>query len=87
MLKKKFFFIDCSRAENCCDKSQYKEAGVREKASMLLHLMLCRPCRNYSSKNGKLTELLKKSGIKNCTKEEKKSFKEKLQKAMAKQNS
>lgn len=87
MLKNKFFFIDCNKAENCCDKSQYKEAGMREKFSMLLHLMLCRPCRKYSSKNTRLTKLIEKSGIKNCTKEEKEVFRHRIQKEMSKQKS
>jgi len=85
MPKRKFFIFDCAKAENCCDKSQYDEAGIREKASMLLHLVLCRPCRKYTSKNTKLTTLIKKSSLKTCTEKEKKVWKQRLDKEMAKQ--
>lgn len=86
MQKKKFFLIDCSKAENCCDKSQYNEAGFMEKVNMLFHLMLCRACRKYTSKNTKLTHLIKKAEIKPCSEAEKKNHKQKLEEAITRQN-
>ena len=84
MPKRKFFIFDCSKAENCCDKSQYDEAGTREKLSMLMHLLLCKPCRKYTSKNTKLTHLIRKSKLKTCSEEEKKAWKNSIEKEMAK---
>lgn len=83
MPKRKFFIFDCSKAVNCCDKSQYNEAGTREKISMLMHLLLCKPCRKYTARNTKLTQLIKKSDLKTCTEEEKKAWKKKLEKEIA----
>jgi hypothetical protein len=77
-------FIDCSRAGECCDKSQYKEASVGEKIKMLFHMVYCKPCRKYSSKNSKLTELVSKSDIKTCSEKEKKMWKEKIDQEITK---
>ncbi|PKD16477.1 glycine dehydrogenase [Salegentibacter salinarum] len=87
MPKRKFFIFDCSKAENCCDKSQYNEAGTREKISMLFHLLFCGPCRKYTSRNTKLTRLIKKSKLKTCSEEEKKAWKNRIEKEIAKKES
>ena len=84
MPKTKFFIFDCSKAEGCCDKSQYNESSIREKMCMLLHLIFCKTCRNYTSKNTKLTRLIKKSNLKTCSEEEKKAWRNKIEKEMAK---
>lgn len=78
MNNKKTFLVDCSEAATCCDKSQYKEASVIEKVKMLLHLLLCKNCRRYSSRNTKLTKLIEKSNIQTCTEEEKKQWQNKI---------
>lgn len=87
MPKRKFFIFDCSKAENCCDKSQYNEAGTREKISMITHLLLCRACRKYTTKNTKLTRLIKKSKLKTCSEEEKKAWKKRIEREIAKKES
>jgi len=80
MSKKKSLFVDCSEAANCCDKAQYKEASFFEKLKIRLHFALCGPCKDYSTKNTKLTNLIKKSKIKTCTEEEKRQWKNKIDK-------
>lgn len=87
MPKTKFFIFDCTKAVNSCDKIQYNEAGKGEKASLLFHILLCKPCRKYTSKNTKLTALLKKCSIKTCTEKEKKAWKNRLTKEISKKNS
>ncbi|TVZ26961.1 hypothetical protein JM83_1968 [Gillisia sp. Hel_I_86] len=77
---KKRLLIDCSEAAYCCDKNQYKEASVTEKLKMLLHLIYCKKCRKYSSHNRHLTELIERSNIKTCTEEEKKEWREEIEK-------
>lgn len=81
--KSKFFFIDCSEAAECCNKSQYEEAKLLDKMKLMLHLVYCKTCRRFASKNSKLTKLLKKSSIKTCPEENKKQWREKIKKEFA----
>lgn len=83
MSKNKSLFVDCSEAANCCDKVQYKEASFFEKLKIRLHIALCGPCKEYSTKNTKLTSLMEKSDLKTCTEEEKKQWKEKIDKEIS----
>ena len=50
--------LSCNEANHVCDKNQYKEASLLEMIKLNLHLLYCRACRNYTSKNMKLTKLL-----------------------------
>lgn len=84
MNTKKSILIDCSEAGNYCDKKQYKEASISEKIKMLLHMAFCKPCREYSSNNTKLTKLIKKSDLKSCPEEEKKIWKETIERQISK---
>jgi hypothetical protein len=86
MQKKTPLSSKCKRSQNCCDKSQYREAGLKEKFRMLLHLSYCRRCRHYTVNNTRLTRLLKKAEIKTCTKAEKESFQQQIQDFMARKN-
>ncbi|WP_026839667.1 hypothetical protein [Gillisia sp. JM1] len=79
---KKTLLIDCSEAAYCCDKKQYNEASGPEKLKMLLHLILCKRCRKYSSNNNRLTELIEQSDIKTCTEDEKKVWQEGIKKEL-----
>ena len=36
--KAKFLFLDCSEAAECCDKAQYEEANLFEKAVLPVQL-------------------------------------------------
>ena len=75
----KFINLDCSKAENYCDKQQYNEARLFEKIKLRVHLLFCETCQKYTSKNSRLTNLVKKASIKTCTKKEKEKFKRKIQ--------
>jgi hypothetical protein len=78
---KNALLIDCSEAAFCCDKSQYEEASVTEKLKMLLHLIYCKKCKKYAEKNKKLTELINKCDLKTCTEDDKKVWKEEIEKS------
>ena len=76
MANKKNFsiYIACDEAQHTCDKSQYNEASFLEKVQLSLHLLFCKACQNYTSKNTKLTKLMKQEnkneGFKNKEKNE-----------------
>jgi len=55
--------LSCNEANHVCDKNQYKEASLLEMIKLNLHLLYCRACRNYTSKNMKLTKLLKSDTV------------------------
>lgn len=76
MGRKFSIFIPCEEANHICDKNQYKEASLREKINLNLHLIYCQICRKYSSDNYKLTKALKKSKIDYLNKEEKQAMKQ-----------
>ena len=84
---KNFFLIDCSKAINCCDKAQYKELSRIDKLKLFIHIAICRRCKEYTSRNSRLTKLIKKSDIKTCSKVDKKVWKERIREELAKQNS
>ncbi|MFD2543524.1 hypothetical protein ACFSSB_14425 [Lacinutrix gracilariae] len=75
----------CEKANHVCDKSQYKEATLLEKLKLMLHLVFCRACRNYSSTNKKLTTTIKDANVDCMHKNEKEALKESLEKAIQEQ--
>lgn len=81
--KNKIFFIDCSKAIDCCNKSQYEEASFLDKAKLLLHIAFCKTCRKFTDRNSKLTHLIKKSKIETCPEEKKQQWKEEIKKEYA----
>lgn len=83
-IKKKFLFLNCEETAKCCDKAQYDEASFFEKMMIHMHVAMCKPCRNYSAKNIKLSDLLKRSKLKTCTEEEKAAWKRKIEKEITK---
>jgi len=75
--EKKFsLFIACDEAQHSCNKSQYNEASILEKAKLSIHLLFCRACQKYSSNNGKLTKLMKKQKIESFNSSEKNKMEE-----------
>ncbi|MBT8318222.1 MAG: hypothetical protein HKP59_11420 [Lutibacter sp.] len=52
--------ISCDKATKICDKQQYKEASLWEKAQLNLHLFLCKKCGLYSKQNVVLTKCYNK---------------------------
>ena len=75
----KLFKLKCSEAEQFCDQAQYREAGFLNKLKLRLHLLFCQTCKDYTAKNLKLTELLKKASIKTCTRREKENYRKKIE--------
>ncbi len=53
--------IQCNNANHICDKNQYMEASLLEKIKLIIHLIYCKACRQYSKKNGQLTKFIKAS--------------------------
>lgn len=82
MISKGKILLACDEANHVCDKNQYKEASLLEKIKLNIHLIYCRACRKYSSNNGKLTNILKKSNINYLKKNEKEEIREKFEKAI-----
>lgn len=80
MGKLKSLFLDCSEANHCCDKAQYEEASFMEKIKIHLHNFFCKPCKEYTDTNKKLSALVKKANLKTCTEEQKKSWKKEIEK-------
>ncbi len=80
--KRKFFFIDCSEAAECCNKSQYKEAKFIDKVKLMFHLTFCKTCRSFSSNNSKLTGLIEKSKIEICPDEKKEQWRKEIKKEL-----
>lgn len=71
-------FMECTEANQCCDKAQYDEASLFEKLKIHLHILYCKPCRIYTARNRKLTALVKKANLKSCSAKEKKDWKKKI---------
>lgn len=86
MSNKKFFLFDCSRAVDCCNKSQYQEASLKEKINLLLHLIICGRCREYTSRNTKLSKLINKAKLKKCSEAEKEIHRKKIKEASTSSN-
>lgn len=80
MSKIKSLFFSCSESEKCCDKAQYDEASLMEKMKIHIHIFFCQPCREYTRKNNKLSELVKQANLKACTEKQKQAWKEKIEK-------
>lgn len=81
--KSTFFFMDCSEAAECCNKAQYKEANLFNKAKLLLHLVYCKTCQRFTKRNNKLTELVNQSKIETCPEEQKQQWREQIKKEFA----
>ncbi|WP_103863710.1 hypothetical protein [Aquimarina sp. I32.4] len=84
MSKGKIFFVSCPEANHFCDKNQYKEASFWEKVRLNIHLIYCRACRKYTSKNMKLTKLVKDPKVISINQADKNVMKEHLKQKMQK---
>ena len=78
--------VSCQEANHFCDKNQYKEASFWEKVRLNIHLIYCRACRKYTSKNMKLTKLLKSDTIKVMDAATKSKLKSSFERELAKQS-
>ncbi|TYP73447.1 hypothetical protein [Aquimarina intermedia] len=83
MSKRKGIFVSCNEAALCCDKSQYKEASLAEKIRLNIHLIFCKACRLYSSRNSRLTWLLKHIETEELSEDDKRIMKQNLEKQMS----
>ena len=81
MEENSFSGLTCTEAENICDKAEYKEASLREKFRLRLHLFFCKNCKDYNRRNKGLSSLLKKADLKACSSQEKATFKKRLKEA------
>ncbi len=79
---KKGIFVSCTEANHFCDKNQYKEATFWEKVKLNIHVLYCSACRKYSSRNSKLTKLVKDPKVINLNQSFKDSMKEQLKQKM-----
>ena len=75
--------ISCEEATDICNKSQYNEASLLDIAKLKLHNLICKVCRQFSSKNTKLTKLCRDSELYALSEQEKEGMKAKLQKGDA----
>ncbi|MGB5315996.1 MAG: hypothetical protein WBN56_08330 [Robiginitalea sp.] len=76
--------ISCDKAAVICSKTQYREAGFRERLQLWMHLLVCKTCTSFSRKNGKLTNLCDQAVIKTLSPEEKSRLKSRLQSDLSK---
>lgn len=76
--------LSCAEAASVCTKAEYREANLRERLRLKLHLFFCKTCKNYYHNNRKLTGLLKKADIKSCPDEQKEIFKQHMKNGSSK---
>ena len=74
--------MKCQNAQQVCDKNQYKEAGFLDKIKLTIHLIYCRACRKYSSRNNKLSKAIKNSHLKIMDSSDKQKLRETIKKEM-----
>lgn len=74
--------LKCDEANHVCDKAQYKDASLKEKIKLYVHLVYCNACRKYTINNIKLSKIVKKSHIVCLDKKCKETMRLKLDKAI-----
>lgn len=72
------FTSKCKKTTHICDRNQYKEIGFLERITMTFHFLLCKGCREYSKRNGKLTKTIETAQIKTLLPEQKQALKNRL---------
>ena len=72
--------MKCQEANHVCDKNQYKEAGFLDRIKLGIHLLYCKACRKYSSRNNKLSKVIQNSQLKTMDPKEKQKLKEEFKK-------
>ena len=70
--------ISCDKAAVICSKTQYREAGFRERFQLWTHLLICKSCASFSRKNRQLSDLCEQADIKILSAEEKSRLKLRL---------
>ncbi|WP_298903680.1 hypothetical protein [uncultured Psychroserpens sp.] len=77
--------LECHEANHICDKNQYKEANFWEKVKLTVHLIYCRACRKYTSRNTKLTKLVNNPKVDAMDRSAKEELNAAFEKELAKQ--
>ncbi len=70
--------MKCKKANHVCDKNQYNEAGLFEKIKLTIHLIYCRACKKYSSRNNLLTKIIANYDLKSISQNDKNEIKDKI---------
>ena len=65
--------LSCDQAQVICNKKQYREAGIIEKAQLMLHVLVCKACFKSSRKNNQLTRMIRKANLQALSETEKDS--------------
>lgn len=73
---------NCKEAYSYCDKAQYNEAELWEKAKLLLHLEKCPSCLQYTLKNKRLTDLIEKAELNVLSPVEREALRKELEKEL-----
>jgi len=76
--------LECREANHICDKNQYREASFWEKVRLTFHLIYCRACQKYTSRNNKLTKVIKNPKVKSVCPKDKAVLKQKLEQELSK---
>lgn len=71
--------ITCEQAAHICNKKQYKEASLKERFQLIMHVLICKTCASFSKKNTQLTKLCDKAKLHSLTPQEKEQIKKNLQ--------
>lgn len=71
--------ISCKEAVEICNKSQYREAGWRQRYQLWVHLLFCKACARFSRRNKKLSHLCTEAEIRQLTEQEKQQLKTALE--------
>ena len=74
----------CKEASHICDKSQYKESSVLERFFMRMHQWMCKVCRDHSTENSKLTEIIQKADLKTMPRKGKDELRKIIQQEISK---
>lgn len=70
--------ISCEQAAEICNKSQYREASLIEIIKLKYHIFICKTCKQFTTKNTKLTKLCNESKLQMLSEEEKAKMKAEL---------
>lgn len=74
--------ISCEEAADICNKKQYKEASWWQVKKLQFHILICKACNQFSTKNTKFTSLCDKANLHVISEEEKENMKKEFEKQL-----
>jgi len=74
--------LECHEANHLCDKNQYKETSFLERVRLIIHLIYCKACREYTKRNVKLTKLINNPKVNTLEESQKECLKETFEKEL-----